>query len=152
MSLTTPERITNAPLAGEYLPEIHALARRALLWAVLYGLFARGSRGGCVALPDDVGSAVATGETCFTAALGPSPLVWLVMAAVFVFGIGRVLKLDDPTRIAQVLSRVAWAMPLIAMAAFAAGCVWFFTASHADLIGGVVVPWVTVDIALDPAG
>ncbi|MET0296736.1 MAG: hypothetical protein ABW024_04995 [Microbacterium sp.] len=151
--MTTPDRITSAPLAGEFLPEIHALARRALLWAVLYGVFARASRGGCTALPDDRSVAVASGDPlCFSAAMGPAPLVWLVMALVFVIGIGRVLTFDDPRRIARVLSGIAWAMPIIVAVAFAAGCVWFFTASHADLAAGIVVPWVTVDIDVDPAG
>lgn len=31
------------PLIGHYVPEIRSLAKRGLQWAVLYGLFARGS-------------------------------------------------------------------------------------------------------------
>lgn len=129
-----------APLIGHYVPEIHSLAKRGLLWAVLYGLFARGSAGGCLA-PD-----AAADSVCYVAVLNPSPLVWLAMAAVFIVSVGRTSKATDTVAVTKILSRAAtamWAIPLaVAVLSFWA----FFTSSPEVWVAGTLPPNVTVQI------
>lgn len=129
-----------APLIGHYVPEIHSLAKRGLLWAVLYGLFARGSAGGCLA-PD-----ASADPICYTAALNPSPLVWFAMAVVFVVSVGRARKATDTAAITRILSRAAtamWVLPL----AVAVLSVWGFLTSSPDAwVHGTPPPNVAVKI------
>ena len=128
------------PLIGHYVPEVQSLAKRGLLWAVLYGLFARGSAGGCLA-PDAGGDSV-----CYTAVLGPSPIVWLAMAVVFIASLGRAAKATDTAVITRILSRAAtamWVLPLVV----ALLNVWAFFASSPDAwVHGTPPPNVTVQI------
>ena len=130
----------SAPLIGHYVPEIRSLAQRGLLWAVLYGLFARASASGCLA-PDAAQDAV-----CYTAVLNPSPTVWLAMAAVFVVSLGRAAKATDTAAITRTLSRAAtamWVLPL----AVAVVSIWaFFTSSPDAWVHGTPPPNVTVQI------
>lgn len=137
---TTTAVAAPPPLIGHYVPEIRSLAKRGLLWAVLYGLFARGSAGGCLA-PDPAGDSV-----CYTAALNPSPLVWLAMAVVFVVAVGRAAKSTDTAVITRILSRAAtamWVLPL----AVAIVSIWaFFTSSPDAWVHGAPPPNVTVQI------
>ncbi|WP_194410660.1 hypothetical protein [Microbacterium cremeum] len=132
--------VAPAPLIGHYVPEIHALARRGLLWAVLYGLFARGSSGGCLA-PDAAADAV-----CYTAVLNPSPLVWLAMAVVFVVSLGRTSKATDIVVIRRILSRAATAMWVIPLAVAGLSFWAFFASSPEAWVGGTLPPNVTVRI------
>ena len=116
------------PLIGHYVPEVQSLAKRGLLWAVLYGLFARGS------------------SVCYTAVLGPSPIVWLAMAVVFIASLGRAAKATDTAVITRILSRAAtamWVLPLVV----ALLNVWAFFASSPDAwVHGTPPPNVTVQI------
>ena len=92
------------------MPEIISLAKRGLFWAVLYGLFTRGSQGGCVTGTD-------AAATCYTATLDPSPVVWLAMAVVFVISLSRASRATETTVVTRVLRRAAtamWVLPLLA--------------------------------------
>lgn len=99
------------PLIGHYVPEILSLARRGLLWAVVYGVFARASRSGCPA-PE-----AAVDPACYNATLNPSPLTWLVMALVFVIALGYAAKATRTaviTRTLRIAATALWAVPLLA--------------------------------------
>jgi hypothetical protein len=122
-STPTPTQ-SPTPLIGAYVPEIISLAKRGLFWAVLYGLFARGSQGGCVTATD-------AAATCYTATLEPSPVVWLAMAVVFVLSLGRVSRAADTTVVTRVLRRAATAMWVLPLLAAVIGFVVFFAADPA---------------------
>ena len=122
-STPTPTQ-TPTPLIGAYVPEIISLAKRGLFWAVLYGLFARGSQGGCVTATD-------AAATCYTATLEPSPVVWLAMAVVFVLSLGRASRAADTTVVTRVPRRAATAMWVLPLLAAVIGFVVFFAADPA---------------------
>lgn len=144
MTTTTTTAVSAPPpLIGHYVPEIQSLAKRGLLWAVLYGLFARGSAGGCLA-PD-----AAADPVCYTAALNPSPLVWLAMAVVFVVSVGRAAKANDTVVITRILSRAATAMWVIPLAVAAVSFWAFLTSSPDAWVHGTPPPNVTVQITLE---
>lgn len=129
-----------APMIGHYVPEIHSLAKRGLLWAVLYGLFARGSAGGCLA-PHAAADAV-----CYTAVLNPSPLVWLAMAVVFIVAVGRTSKATDTVVVTRILSRAATALCVIPLAVAVVSFWAFFASSPEAWVAGTLPPNVTVQI------
>jgi len=128
-----------ARLIGAYMPEIISLAKRGLFWAVLYGLFARGSRGGCLTAAD-------AATTCYTAALDPSPLVWLAMAAVFVSSLGRASRATETAVVTRVLLRAGTALWLVPLIAAVLGFAMFFTADPAAWLHTTPPPNVTVTI------
>jgi hypothetical protein len=129
-----------APLIGHYMPEIHSLAKRGLLWAVLYGLFARGSAGGCLS------SDSALDPVCYTAVLTPSPLVWLTMAVAFIVSVGRASKATDSVLVTRILSRAATAMWVIPLTVAVVSLWAFFTSSPEAWVAGTAPPNVTVHI------
>ncbi|HEY9306643.1 MAG TPA: hypothetical protein VIP82_02455 [Microbacterium sp.] len=133
---------TPTPLIGAYVPEIISLAKRGLFWAVLYGLFARGSQGGCVTATD-------AAATCYTATLDPSPVVWLTMAVVFVISLGRASRATDTTIVTRVLRRAATAMWVLPVLAAVIGLVAFFTADPAVWVHTTPPPSVTVEITTE---
>lgn len=128
------------PLIGHYVPELHSLAKRGLLWAVLYGLFVRGSAGGCLA-PDAAGDTV-----CYTAVLHPSPTVWLAMAAVFVIALGRAARATDTAAITRILSRAATALWVLPVAVAVLSMWAFFASSPEAWVLGTPPPNVTVHV------
>lgn len=155
MSSTDVGAATRPPVAAWFLPEVHAIAKRGLLWAVLYGLFARGSRGGCTILTDGVwddAAAAPTETVCYTATLGPSPLVWLAMAVVFVVALGRVQRTADAPSVSRTLLRTSRALPLIALGSAVIGFWWFFTLPESAFVSGAFAPWVDVTVDVHPAG
>lgn len=129
----------SANLAGAYLPEITSVAKRGLFWAVLYGIFARGTRSGCVTAVDAPGM-------CFTATLDPSPLVWLAMAVVFVVALSRASRATETAVIARVLRRAAAAMWILPLVATVIGFVTFFTADPVAWVHTTPPPSITVQI------
>ena len=129
-------------LIGAYVPEIISLAKRGLFWAVLYGIFARGMRGGCV-------TSTESPATCYTATLDPSPLVWLAMAVVFVVALGRASRATDTAVVTRVLRRAATAMWLLPLVAAALGLATFFTADPAAWIHTTPPPSVTVQVTTE---
>lgn len=138
-----PATDVRAPtLIGHFVPEIISLAKRGVFWAVVYGVFARGSQGGCV-----TGSDAAV--TCYTATLDPSPAVWLAMAVVFVIALGRASRATDIAVVTRVLRRAAtamWALPLLAAVI---GLVAFFAADPAAWFHGTPPPNVTVQVEIE---
>jgi len=134
-----PTPTPSAGLVGAYVPEILSLAKRGLLWAVLYGLFARGSRGGCVTGAD-------AAATCYNATLDPSPLVWLAMAVVFVVAVGRASRATETAVVARVLGRAATAMWMLPLLAAIIGFATFFTADAAAWVHTTPPPSVTVAV------
>lgn len=128
-AIATPPTPT---LIGGYVPEIISLAKRGLLWAVLYGVFALGSRGGCLdpASGDD--------PICYTATLRPSPLTWLVMALVFVAALSRAAKATSTAKITRILSLAATAMWVVPLLAAILGVLSFVTASPETWVEGGV--------------
>lgn len=138
--MTTTVVSAPAPLIGHYVPEIHSLAKRGLLWAVLYGVFVRGSQGGCLA-PDAAADAV-----CYTAVLNPSPVVWFAMAVVFIVAVGRTSKATDTVVVTRILSRTATAMWVIPLAVAVVSFWAFFTSSPEAWVAGTLPPNVTVQI------
>jgi hypothetical protein len=143
-STTAVSRPTAAmPLIGHYVPEILALARRGLVWAVVYGTFARASRSGCV--PPDA----AVDPVCYNATLEPSPFTWFVMALVFVVALGSAAKATRTEVISRTLRIAAtalWAVPLVAAVLALAS---FVTASPEALLSGLPPANVTVQITSD---
>ena len=137
-STPTPTQ-TPTPLIGAYVPEIISLAKRGMFWAVLYGLFARGSQGGCVTGSD-------AAATCYTATLEPSPVVWLAMAVVFVLSLGRASRAADTTVVTRVLRRAATAMWVLPLLAAVIGFVVFFTADPAAWVHTTPPPNVGVEV------
>jgi hypothetical protein len=139
-----PATATSTPasnLSGAYLPEIISLAKRGLFWAVLYGLFTRGSQGGCV-----TATAADATATCYTATLEPSPVVWFAMAVVFVISLSRASRATETSVVVHVLRRAAtamWALPLLAAVI---GLVTFFAADPAAWVHTTPPPNVTVEI------
>ena len=129
-----------SPLIGHYLPEIQSLAKRGILWGVLYGVFARRYAGGCLG-SDDASDAV-----CYTAALHPSPLVWLAMAVVFVVAIGRMSKATGTRAIKRIFLWAATAMWVIPLAVAVLSFWAFFSASPDAWVLGTPPPNVTVQI------
>ena len=130
---------TSTNLIGAYLPEIISLAKRGLFWAVLYGLFVRGSQGGCVTATD-------AAVTCYTATLEPSPVVWLAMAVVFVISLSRTSRATETSVVTRVLRRAAtamWALPLLAAVI---GLVAFFATDPAAWVHTTPPPNVSVEI------
>jgi hypothetical protein len=130
---------TSTHLIGAYMPEIISLAKRGLFWAVLYGLFTRGSQGGCVTATD-------AAATCYTATLEPSPVVWFAMAVVFVISLSRASRATETSVVVRVLRRAAtamWALPLLAAVI---GLVTFFAADPAAWVHTTPPPNVTVEI------
>ncbi|MFB7892652.1 hypothetical protein ACFC1I_10685 [Microbacterium sp. NPDC056044] len=140
--MTTTATPTPTPLAGAYMPEILSLAKRGLFWAILYGLFARGVRGGCLTPADGA-------TTCYTATLDPSPLVWLAMAVIFVISLGRASRATETTVVSRVLRRAATAMWLLPLVAAAIGLVTFFTADPAAWADTPPPPNVRYEITTD---
>ncbi|MEV5069326.1 hypothetical protein MRBLMI12_000898 [Microbacterium sp. LMI12-1-1.1] len=135
-SIPTP---TSTNPVGAYVPEIISLAKRGLFWAVLYGLFARGSQGGCVTATD-------AAATCYTATLEPSPVVWLAMAIVFIISLSRAFRATETAVVTRVLRRAAtamWALPLLAAVI---GLVAFFAADPAAWVHTTPPPNVSVEI------
>ena len=119
-------------LVGAYLPEIVSLAKRGLLWAVLYGMLTLASSGGCL------GSASGGDQICYTATLRPSPLTWLVMALVFVIALSRAAKATTTAQITRILRIAATALWVVPLVASVLGIGSFITASpDAWLDGGV---------------
>ena len=137
-STPTPTQ-TPPPLIGAYVPEIISLAKRGLFWAVLYGLFARGSQGGCVTGSD-------AAATCYTATLEPSPVVWLAMAVVFVLSLVRASRAADTTVVTRVLRRAATAMWVLPLLAAVIGFVVFFAADPAAWVHTTPPPNVGVEV------
>lgn len=137
-STPTPTQ-TPTPLIGAYVPEIISLAKRGMFWAVLYGLFARGSQGGCVTATD-------AAATCYTATLEPSPVVWLAMAVVFVVSLGRASRAADTTVVTRVLRRAATAMRVLPLLAAVIGFVVFFAADPAAWVHTTPPPNVGVEV------
>ena len=137
-STPTPTQ-TPTPLIGAYVPEIISLAKRGLFWAVLYGLFARGSQGGCVTATD-------AAATCYTATLEPSPVVWLAMAVVFVLSLGRASRAADTTVVTRVLRRAATAMWVLPLLAAVIGFVVFFAADPTAWVHTTPPPNVGVEV------
>ncbi|MFK4837971.1 hypothetical protein ACI3KY_19750 [Microbacterium sp. ZW T2_14] len=118
------------PLIGHYFPEILSLARRGLVWAVLYGAFARASRGGCLPASESVE------PVCYNATLGPSPLTWFLMALVFVVALGSAAKATRTAvinRTLRIAATALWAVPLLAALLALAS---FLTASPDTLTHG----------------
>jgi hypothetical protein len=137
-STPTPTPTPTNPI-GAYVPEIISLAKRGLFWAVLYGLFVRGSQGGCVTGGD-------AAVTCYTATLEPSPVVWLAMAVVFVISLSRASRATETSIVTRVLRRAAtamWALPLLAAVI---GLVAFFAADPAAWVHTTPPPNVSVEI------
>lgn len=128
------------PLIGHYLPEILSLARRGLLWAVIYGVFARASRGGCLPPTESVD------PICYNATLNPSPLTWLVMALVFVVALGKAAKATSTAVISRTLRIAATAMWVLPLLAAALALTSFFTTSPEAWLNGVPPANVTVQI------
>jgi len=131
------------PLIGHYVPEILSLARRGLVWAVLYGTFARASRGGCLPPNDSVE------PVCYNATLDPSPFTWFVMALVFVIALGSAAKATRTAvinRIFRIAATALWAVPLLAAVLALAG---FVTASPEALLSGLPPANVTVQLTSD---
>ncbi|MDQ7879490.1 hypothetical protein Q9R08_15970 [Microbacterium sp. QXD-8] len=142
MTTAIPSTLTPTNPIGAYVPEIISLAKRGLFWAVLYGLFARGSRGGCISVAD-------AATSCYTATLDPSPVVWLAMAVVFVVSLGRASRATDTTVVTRVLRRAAtalWALPLLAAVI---GLLTFFTADPAFWVHTTPPPNVSVEITTE---
>jgi hypothetical protein len=138
-----PPTSTSTPMSthliGAYMPEIISLAKRGLFWAVLYGLFTRGSQGGCVTATD-------AAATCYTATLEPSPVVWFAMAVVFVNSLSRASRATETSVVVRVLQRAAtamWALPLLAAVI---GLVTFFAADPAAWVHTTPPPNVSVEI------
>ena len=139
-STPTPTQ-TPTPLIGAYVPEIISLAKRGLFWAVLYGLFTRGSQGGCV-----TATAADATATCYTATLEPSPVVWFAMAVVFVISLSRASRATETSVVVRVLRRAAtamWALPLLAAVI---GLVTFFAADPAAWVHTTPPPNVGVEV------
>ncbi|WP_109211379.1 MULTISPECIES: hypothetical protein [Microbacterium] len=139
MRSTTVLPAPAVPLIGQYVPEILSLARRALLWAVLYGLFTHASRGGCTT-PGDAAT------ICYNATLNPSPVVWLVMAAIFVAALGRAAKATTTAAITRTLSRAATAMWVVPLLAAVLGIAMIMASSPDAWLHGTPPPNVTVQI------
>ena len=139
-----PATDVRAPaLIGHFVPEILSLAKRGLLWAVLYGVVARASAGGCLS-PD-----AAADPVCYSVTLNPSPLVWLAMALVFVMSVARAAQAGDTGTITRVLSRAATAMWLIP-AVVAVASIWSFaTTSPEAWFHGTPPPNVTVQLDIE---
>jgi hypothetical protein len=142
VTTATPSTPTPTPTnpIGAYVPEIISLAKRGLFWAVLYGLFTRGSQGGCVTAIADATA------TCYTATLEPSPVVWFAMAVVFVISLSRASRATETSVVVRVLRRAAtamWALPLLAAVI---GLVTFFAADPAAWVHTTPPPNVTVEI------
>ena len=141
--MTTTAVPAPAPLIGHYVPEIQSLAKRGLLWAVVYGVFARAGGGGCLG---DGPTETAGDAVCYSVTLHPSPLVWLAMAAVFVLALGRAAKAAEPAAIRRILSRAATALWLIPVVS-AVISVWTFMATTPEAwVHGTPPPNVTVQI------
>lgn len=119
-------------------------------------MFARASRGGCAPLVEDQWGDPATAPTdemvCYTASLGPSPLAWLVMAAVFVIALGRVRRATEVSEVSRTLLWTSRAMPLIALGGAVLGFWWFFSLSESMFVSGTFAPFVEVTIDVHPAG
>jgi hypothetical protein len=143
-STTTVSRPPAAmPLIGHYVPEILSLSRRGLVWAVLYGTFARASRGGCLPPAETVD------PVCYTATLDPSPFTWFVMALVFVIALGSAAKTTRTAVISRTLRIAAtalWTVPLLAAVLALTG---FLTASPEALLSGLAPANVTVQVTSD---
>jgi amino acid transporter len=144
--MTTLERST-VPVAGRFLPEIRQLAWRGVVWAVVYGLFARGSRGGCV----DLESAPRPGveQDCFEAVVSPSPLVWLVMAVVFVVALSRSMRKTDARDVARVFTIASWMLFLIPIIVGGLTLWWFLATPPDAFLDGYTPPFI--DVRLDPS-
>ena len=131
------------PLIGHYAPEVLSLARRGLVWAVLYGTFARASRGGCLSPSETVD------PVCYNATLDPSPFTWFVMALVFVIALGSATKATRTAVISRTLRIAAtalWAVPLLAAVLALTS---FLTASPEALLSGLGPANMTVQINSD---
>ncbi|MCR2799878.1 hypothetical protein QNO21_12170 [Microbacterium sp. zg-Y818] len=139
--ITTSER---TPLTAALLLELHRMARSGLVWALFYGVFSRAVRSACPGPPSDA-AADSLGEgACVTATLGPSPLVWLATAAVFVWALGRLRRTEDVLATRRIVLWTSWAMPLIPLVAGAL-TFWWFTAMPLDAVAlAEDSPWVNV--------
>ena len=131
------------PLIGHYVPEILSLARRGLVWAVLYGTFARASRGGCLPSSESID------PVCYNATLDPSPFTWFVMALVFVIALGSAAKATRTSAINRTLRIAATALWTVPLLAAVLALTSFLTASPEALLSGLPPANVTVEITAE---
>ena len=140
--MTTATAAPPTNLIGAYVPEIISLAQRGLLWAVLYGVLALASSGGCLD-PASGGDLI-----CYTATLRPSPLTWLVMAFVFVIAVSRAAKATTTAQISRILRIAATALWVVPLLAAVLGVMSFMTASPESWLDGGVP--ANVDFRITP--
>jgi len=140
--VTTATAAPPTNLIGAYVPEIISLAQRGLLWAVLYGVLALASSGGCLD-PASGGD-----QICYTATLRPSPLTWLVMAFVFVIAVSRAAKATTTAQISRILRIAATALWVVPLLAAVLGVMSFMTASPESWLDGGVP--ANVDFRITP--
>lgn len=110
--------------------------RRTLIWtliiAVLFPAFMSGSRGYCPGGVDGNGGFIdASGRPvdeapmCVQLSLGPSPLVYVGIALIVLFAIGRVMKASDERAALRILERAIQGAGLLAVIAIIVSNVWF---------------------------
>ena len=104
------------------IARIRRLIYVAVVAGVVYSLLSTGSRGGCAGgvtgdggFLDSYGNPSDIAPTCVSLALGPSPLILIVLVATVLVSLGRVLRrAEDEASALRILDRAALTIIVVA--------------------------------------
>ena len=122
------------------IARIRRLFVLALISSFAYGVFSTGGRGSCPGgfdgdggFIDAAGNPTSQEPLCITVNLQPSPLMFLGIALIVFFAIGRVLKAADEPTALRTLDRAAMAIAILVVCALVISRVWFGLFPLADI-------------------
>lgn len=147
--------------------EVIARIRRVLVVALVatfaYSTFSSASRVYCPGgvdgdggFIDSAGNPTDQAPMCINMALRPSPLVFLGIALIVLFALGRVLKAADEVTAIRTLDRAATGLVILALGALVISQVWFtlipvtdFQSSSFRVFGPF--PFGSIDVDITPS-
>ncbi|WP_309069369.1 hypothetical protein [Microbacterium sp.] len=122
--MSTATEALQMPLRRDAFRQVHRLLRTALCWWVLYSLFTVSSRGRCYA-PE--GELSATGETCETWTLGPSPFVGLAIAGLVIWTVGWIARgTQNDAQADRLLESARGRVVVMALGSLLIAQIWFW--------------------------